>query len=283
MQWLFGALAQTSTLHSSIFVTAVDRFENLIELKVSYSVPTDKQVMRTIAKDMSFGFGRYLAGNRGRRLKILRLELVYASDLDDLISALHPETSPLHQTSIEESMPGSWPRYNCNKPPPSNAQLDLQLETLGIIFGHDDDSSPAFGSSLLAESLVKLLYHTRNLRFLELTCPFSYRISDRMPSLAGFRAPPLILLTSIIMENIYVDSDGILSLLMHNQSSLKTVKLLGVNLQGGTWAEIGNALKQLEYKKEIPLEGLKIDRVGYLRNDGELEGLSAKDWMVWEY
>ncbi|KAG7001420.1 hypothetical protein G7Y79_00032g067730 [Physcia stellaris] len=276
MQWLFGPLARTSALHSSVFLTALDRLENLVELKVSYSVPRDIPIVGTIAKDMSFGLGRYLAGSRGRRLKILRLELVDSSDLEVLLSNLCPDTPLFHQPPIETSMPGSWPLNECKRPPPSNVRLDLQLETLEIIFAHDD-SPPSSKSSSLAEDLGRLRSYTGKLGFLELTCPFSYRITDLMPSLVGFRVPPLLYLTDVIMENMYVDSGALLSLLMHNQPSLKTLNILGVYLQGGTWAEIGKALA-----REKSLECLKFDRQGYLGSDGELRGLSAKDWMFWE-
>ena len=276
LQWLLGPLAETSALDSSIFLTAVDRLENLVELKVSYSVPRDLQIMRTIAKDMSFGLGRYLAGSRGKRLKILRLELVHSSDLEVLLSALYPETPLLSQSPIETSMPGSWSLDGRCQPPPINAQLDLQLGTLEVIFAHDD-SSPSSKCSSLAEALGKLLSYTGKLSFLELTCPFSYRITDLMPSLVGFRVPPLIYLTGVIIENVYVDSGAVLSLLMHNQPSLKTLKLLGVYLQGGTWAEIGKALA-----RGRSLESLNIDRVGYLGSDGKTSGLSAKDRLFWE-
>ena len=276
MQWLLGPLAQTSALHSSIFLTAVDRLDNLVELKVSYSVPRDMQIMRTIAKDMSFGLGRYLAGSRGRRLKILRLELVHSSDLEVLLSALCPETTLPHQLMVETSMPGSWPLSNCTQSPPSNVQLDLQVESLEIIFAHDD-SSPVSKSSSLAEALAKLLSYTAKLNFLELTCPFSYRITDLMPSLVGFRVPSLVYLTKVVMENMYVDSGAILSLSVHNQPSLETLNILGVCLKEGTWAEIGKALGSGRL-----LEGLKVDRVGYLGSDGNLSGFSAKDRLFWK-
>ena len=285
-QKLVSSQSFGSALQGSCFLTAMDAFENLHEMVVSYSLPKAISVATTISEDLSIGLGRYLARDTGRQLQVLRLEQVCPSDVELLVSTMQtskalPESSP-SLIVPRKSTPGSWPLTPKPTSPGLFDPIFLQLRNLDILFSESHSTNGWSSDSPLAPALTKLLSSTINLTTLTLRSPTSFGRFDLTPTLTGFCAPPLPFLTDLTMEYIVADADAIVSLIRSENIVLQNIDFFAVVLEKGTWAEIG------KYLREGPgrwkgLATLRMKSIGYLSEQRCRKDLRVEDREVLEW